>query len=167
MPAGTVNNVSGKSGTTRSVIAFAITILSAYLLGSYYAGASAHTGIKKPLLVLCIVIGALVFLFRWAKGFTGVNKPKMHLWMAIIACYICWVTSWDIMPYGGLHESSALEMLVNPVLLLQKMNDRYRYLIDNHYNSIFYRPYLLRIIYVAELALFAFLAKYMSRERLL
>ncbi|QHS63379.1 hypothetical protein [Chitinophaga agri] len=166
MPAGTANKVSGLSGTIRAVIAFAVIIVAAYALGSFYAGASAHKGIGRPLVVLFIDMGALIFLLRWAKAFTGTDNRQLHIWMAVIACYICWLVSWDIEPYGGYYEITAQDLLVNPTLVVKEMNTRYHYLIGHRHISVFYQPYLLRTIYVAEAALFAFLAKYLSLGRL-
>lgn len=165
MPTETLYKTNGTSGIWRMAVVFTVGILSSFVLGHYYAMASAQTGFRKPLTVFIIVILALVFLFRWIRSYTRNANQQVLLVLAGLCCYICWVTSWDIHPYGGLHESSELEMLVNPALLVRKMNERFIYLSSTIGNSIFYRPVLLRIIYLGEFASFVWLAKYMSSRK--
>lgn len=165
MPTDTLYKTTATSGIWRMAIVVIVGILSSFVLGHYYAMASAHTGFRKPLTVFIIIILALVFLFKWIRSYTRNANQQVLLVLAGLCCYICWVTSWDIHAYGGLHESSELEMLINPALLARKMNERFIYLSSTIGNSIFYRPMQLRLIYLGEFASFVWLAKYMSSRK--
>ncbi|SFN17622.1 hypothetical protein SAMN05428949_1779 [Chitinophaga sp. YR627] len=165
MPTDTLYKTNGASVKWRIAVAVIVGILSSFVLGHYYAMASAHTRFRTPLTVFVIIILALVFLFKWIRSYTRNANQQVLFILAGLCCYICWVISWDIHAAGGLHESSELEMLVNPTLLVRKMNERFIYLSSTTGNSIFYRPVLLRLIYLGEFASFVWLAKYMSSRK--
>ena len=164
MPEGNTYQKTDASGVWKIAIAAFISVLSASLLGRFYAMASSHTGFRRPLIVFVIVVLALMFLFKWTRGFTSSHKRRLHLIIAGLSCYICWAASWDIHLQGEFSELSTLYLPLQPQLLFQKMQERFIYLSSN--TRIFvYRPVVLWIVYLGEFASFVWLAMQQSFRR--